>query len=197
MIEMIDLEDHQIDMVEDVAIEISVDLLMMEVIKVMEILIMETMEILEDLEFFRPLNPINIRILYENNGRPSGEADVEFSTHEEAVKAMGKDKANIQHRYIELFLNSSPSPINCNMGFGGGMPNPMGGNGGKGHMMGFDRNMGNHMGGGDNFGGGRFGGVGGNGHFYGGPHDMGGNYDSHPMEGGMGSMIGGNNYTAF
>ncbi|XP_067139942.1 heterogeneous nuclear ribonucleoprotein F-like isoform X2 [Centruroides vittatus] len=148
-------------------------------------------------DFFRPLNPINIRILYENNGRPSGEADVEFSTHEEAVKAMGKDKANIQHRYIELFLNSSPSPINCNMGFGGGMPNPMGGNGGKGHMMGFDRNMGNHMGGGDNFGGGRFGGVGGNGHFYGGPHDMGGNYDSHPMEGGMGSMIGGNNYTAF
>lgn len=33
---------------------------------------------------------MNVRIILENGGRPSGEADVEFATHEEAVKAMCK-----------------------------------------------------------------------------------------------------------
>ncbi|KAL4683535.1 hypothetical protein H8959_021229 [Pygathrix nigripes] len=37
----------------------------------------------------------------------TGEADVEFATHEDAVAAMSKDKANMQHRYVELFLNST------------------------------------------------------------------------------------------
>jgi len=33
---------------------------------------------------------VNVRIILENGGRPSGEADVEFATHEEALKAMCK-----------------------------------------------------------------------------------------------------------
>uniref|UniRef100_A0A8C0SNW1 Uncharacterized protein n=1 Tax=Canis lupus familiaris TaxID=9615 RepID=A0A8C0SNW1_CANLF len=37
----------------------------------------------------------------------AGEADVEFATHEDAGAAMSKDKANMQHRYVELFLNST------------------------------------------------------------------------------------------
>ncbi|KAJ8784194.1 hypothetical protein J1605_008524 [Eschrichtius robustus] len=37
----------------------------------------------------------------------TGEADVEFATHEDAVADMSKDKANMQHRYVELFLNST------------------------------------------------------------------------------------------
>ncbi|EHB03419.1 Heterogeneous nuclear ribonucleoprotein H3 [Heterocephalus glaber] len=42
------------------------------------------------------------------DGRAKGEADVEFVTHEDPVAAMSKDKNNMQHRYIELFLNSTP-----------------------------------------------------------------------------------------
>lgn len=53
--------------------------------------------------------PVNIKIILENGGRASGEADVEFATHEEALKAMSKDKSHMSHRYIELFLNSSPN----------------------------------------------------------------------------------------
>lgn len=33
---------------------------------------------------------MHIRIIMENNGRASGEADVEFMTHEDALKAMSK-----------------------------------------------------------------------------------------------------------
>ncbi|RLU15693.1 hypothetical protein DMN91_011448 [Ooceraea biroi] len=58
-------------------------------------------------DFFRPIDPVNVRIILENGGRPSGEADVEFASHEEAVKAMCKDKSHMSHRYIELFLNST------------------------------------------------------------------------------------------
>ncbi|XP_014211583.1 heterogeneous nuclear ribonucleoprotein H2 [Copidosoma floridanum] len=89
-------------------------------------------------DFFRPIVPVNIRIILENGGRASGEADVEFGSHEEAVKAMSKDKSHMSHRYIELFLNSSPGPSN----------NPGGGNSG-GSMLG---GIGNFCGGlGSNF----------------------------------------------
>lgn len=47
-------------------------------------------------EFFRPLQPINVQILMDDTGRASGEADVEFATHDEAVRAMNKDKANMR-----------------------------------------------------------------------------------------------------
>uniref|UniRef100_A0A2I3RE77 Zinc finger CHHC-type domain-containing protein n=1 Tax=Pan troglodytes TaxID=9598 RepID=A0A2I3RE77_PANTR len=36
----------------------------------------------------------------------TGRADVEFAAHEDAVAAMAKDKANMQHRYMEIFLNA-------------------------------------------------------------------------------------------
>ncbi|CAG9787499.1 unnamed protein product [Diatraea saccharalis] len=95
--------------------------------------------------FFKPIRPANINILYDNSGRPSGEADVEFECHEDAMRrkriasfmsrvdrsdnavvkalaerlvqtAMRRDKNHMDHRYIELFLNSSP-------GGGGFKPN--------------------------------------------------------------------------
>ncbi|XP_043849683.1 heterogeneous nuclear ribonucleoprotein H-like [Dromiciops gliroides] len=57
-------------------------------------------------EFFSPLKPVGAYIETGPDGRVTGEADVEFATHEDAVAAMAKDKANMQHRYIELFLKS-------------------------------------------------------------------------------------------
>ncbi|XP_015590172.1 heterogeneous nuclear ribonucleoprotein H2 [Cephus cinctus] len=78
-------------------------------------------------DFFRPVVPVNIRIILENSGRASGEADVEFATHEEAVKAMSKDKSHMSHRYIELFLNSSSGSSGMSLGgignFCGGLGN--------------------------------------------------------------------------
>ncbi|ENN83605.1 hypothetical protein YQE_00040, partial [Dendroctonus ponderosae] len=55
----------------------------------------------------KPTIPVTINILTEPSGRPSGEADVTFASHEDAVRAMSKDKSHMSHRYIELFLNSS------------------------------------------------------------------------------------------
>lgn len=57
------------------------------------------------IKFFKPFNPIKIHIICDKSGRSSGEADVEFATHEEATEAMIKDKQHIKTRYIELFLN--------------------------------------------------------------------------------------------
>ncbi|XP_032623959.2 G-rich sequence factor 1 [Chelonoidis abingdonii] len=58
--------------------------------------------------FFAPLKPARITMEYNSSGKATGEADVHFETHEDAVAAMAKDRSHVQHRYIELFLNSSP-----------------------------------------------------------------------------------------
>ncbi|XP_019869700.2 heterogeneous nuclear ribonucleoprotein H-like [Aethina tumida] len=71
-------------------------------------------------DFFRPIIPVSIRLLQDNTGRASGEADVEFASHDDALRAMSKDKSNMQHRYIELFLNSSGMVNGGGNGGGGG-----------------------------------------------------------------------------
>ncbi|XP_006824910.1 heterogeneous nuclear ribonucleoprotein H3-like isoform X2 [Saccoglossus kowalevskii] len=78
-------------------------------------------------QFFQPVNPTKVHIQYESGGRATGEADVEFATHEDAVAGMSKDKAHMQHRYIELFLNSSQGSM-----VGGGGGGSVGGGGGTG-----------------------------------------------------------------
>ncbi|XP_023015742.1 heterogeneous nuclear ribonucleoprotein H [Leptinotarsa decemlineata] len=70
-------------------------------------------------DFFKPVVPINVSLLQDSMGRASGEADVEFATHEDAVRAMSKDKGHMQHRYIELFLNSAGSSSNGGNAYGG------------------------------------------------------------------------------
>ncbi|ELT99751.1 hypothetical protein CAPTEDRAFT_226859 [Capitella teleta] len=58
-------------------------------------------------EFFKPLAPVNIAIHYMPDGKASGQADVDFATHQEASEAMSRDRESMEHRYIELFLKSS------------------------------------------------------------------------------------------
>uniref|UniRef100_UPI00398E962A G-rich sequence factor 1-like isoform X2 n=1 Tax=Pristiophorus japonicus TaxID=55135 RepID=UPI00398E962A len=62
-------------------------------------------------KFFQPVRPVRIIVEYGPDGKATGEADVHFATHEDAVAAMTKDKSHMQHRYIELYLNSSCSGI--------------------------------------------------------------------------------------
>eukprot|EP00117_Sycon_ciliatum_P024212 scpid98834/ scgid5541/ Heterogeneous nuclear ribonucleoprotein F; Heterogeneous nuclear ribonucleoprotein F, N-terminally processed len=75
-------------------------------------------------EFFRPEIPSYINITFDHSGRPSGMADVSFSTPEEAQGAMRHDRQSMGHRYIELFLRNGP---NDDSG-----PGPHGGGGGGG-----------------------------------------------------------------
>lgn len=54
-------------------------------------------------KFFAPLNPVEVRILYEDSGRAKGQCDVDFASYADVESAMQKDKQNMGHRYIELF----------------------------------------------------------------------------------------------
>nr|CDS28717.2 heterogeneous nuclear ribonucleoprotein [Hymenolepis microstoma] len=83
--------------------------------------------------FFTPVQPLNVQIHYNVQGRPNGEADAEFATHDEACEAMKKDREKIGSRYIELFLESCPdrhsgvggpgsNPATPSTRYGGGAP---------------------------------------------------------------------------
>lgn len=48
------------------------------------------------LQFFAPLHPVRVRIDVGPNGKSTGEADVEFASHEDAVSAMSKDKNHMR-----------------------------------------------------------------------------------------------------
>ncbi|UYV70363.1 HNRNPH1 [Cordylochernes scorpioides] len=69
-------------------------------------------------DFFKPVSIMDIRLIFDKTGKPSGEAEVLFYTHEDAVEGMKKDKEYMQTRYIELFLSSSPASYPG--GYGGG-----------------------------------------------------------------------------
>ncbi|XP_026080450.1 heterogeneous nuclear ribonucleoprotein H3 isoform X8 [Carassius auratus] len=81
--------------------------------------------------FFAPFLPVRVHIDVGPNGKSTGEADVEFGSHEDAVSAMSKDKNHMQHRYIELFLNSTSSGLS-EMGRGGGFYGNSAGMGSRG-----------------------------------------------------------------
>lgn len=48
------------------------------------------------MQFFSPLNPLRVHIDVAPNGKSTGEADVEFRSHEDAVAAMSKDKNHMR-----------------------------------------------------------------------------------------------------
>ncbi|XP_035513756.1 G-rich sequence factor 1 [Morone saxatilis] len=58
--------------------------------------------------FFSPLVVSKILIECGPQGKPSGEASIYFSCHQDAVAAMSRDREFIGDRYIELFLNTGP-----------------------------------------------------------------------------------------
>ena len=47
-------------------------------------------------QFFSPLSPLRVHIDVGPNGKSTGEADVEFRSHEDAVSAMTKDKNHMR-----------------------------------------------------------------------------------------------------
>lgn len=59
--------------------------------------------------FFSPLVPANVYLEYGKDGRLNGEADVTFASYQDAQSAMKKDRATMQHRYIELFARFDES----------------------------------------------------------------------------------------
>ncbi|XP_060738655.1 G-rich sequence factor 1 [Tachysurus vachellii] len=59
------------------------------------------------INFFHPIRVAKVLIEYGPDGRPCGEAAAHFTTRQDALEAMTKDKQYIQDRYIELYLNSS------------------------------------------------------------------------------------------
>ena len=62
--------------------------------------------------FFSPIRPVKINFLFERDGRPSGECECDFGSHNEACEAMKYDKKFIGNRYIELFLVSGSMASN-------------------------------------------------------------------------------------
>uniref|UniRef100_A0A1I8JQX1 RRM domain-containing protein n=1 Tax=Macrostomum lignano TaxID=282301 RepID=A0A1I8JQX1_9PLAT len=56
-------------------------------------------------EFFHGYTIVKdgILMVYNDSGKPSGEAYVQFTAPDVAMRAMSKNKENMGHRYIELF----------------------------------------------------------------------------------------------
>lgn len=52
------------------------------------------------------LQPTGIHLVLGNNGRPNGEAFVEFGSEEQADAALAKDRGSIGSRYVEVFRSN-------------------------------------------------------------------------------------------
>ncbi|XP_072480546.1 G-rich sequence factor 1 isoform X2 [Notamacropus eugenii] len=54
------------------------------------------------INFFAPLKPVRITMEYSSSGKATGEADVHFETHEDALAAMGKDRSHVRHHHVKI-----------------------------------------------------------------------------------------------
>ena len=65
------------------------------------------------LEFFRgiPLERESIALTLTPEGRPKGEAYVDFPTEESQKEALGRHKEAMGERYIELFLSTKANMV--------------------------------------------------------------------------------------
>ncbi|XP_027744993.1 G-rich sequence factor 1 isoform X2 [Empidonax traillii] len=57
------------------------------------------------INFFAPLRPTRILVEYNSQGDATGEAEVHFESHEDAVAAMAKEGSQMECSAVELFLN--------------------------------------------------------------------------------------------
>ncbi|XP_054845809.1 G-rich sequence factor 1 isoform X2 [Eublepharis macularius] len=48
------------------------------------------------INFFAPLKPVRVTMEYNSSGKATGEADVHFETHEDAVAAMAKNRSHVR-----------------------------------------------------------------------------------------------------
>lgn len=55
-------------------------------------------------DFFLPIQHVLREFEFGRQGRRTGEVNIDFATHQEAVEATKKHRTNMQHCYIELFL---------------------------------------------------------------------------------------------
>ncbi|NXQ62657.1 GRSF1 factor, partial [Anthoscopus minutus] len=60
------------------------------------------------INFFAPLKPTRILVEYNSHGDATGEVDVHFESHEDAVAAMAKEGSQMEGRAIQLFLRAHP-----------------------------------------------------------------------------------------
>ncbi|XP_064005785.1 G-rich sequence factor 1 [Pogoniulus pusillus] len=60
------------------------------------------------INFFAPLKPTRIMVEYNSNGEATGEAEVHFESHEDAVAAMAKEGSQLECGAVKLFLNQHP-----------------------------------------------------------------------------------------
>lgn len=134
--------------------------------------------------------PYGITITMDQDGRPSGDAYVEFASLEAREQAMEKNKEKIRHRYIEIFKCSKHDVkyVTQSNQFGGGFSQGMGFRPGPYDRpgMGFSGRGGGRGGGmmGMSMGGGMNMSNGGSGGFGGGNGNRGGRGAGGPMRGG-------------
>lgn len=74
-------------------------------------------------EFFDPIIPQHIQIVFTRQGRPSGEAEVSFGNYNDLTTALLKDKEYLGNRYVELFNESNGNTGNNPVAYPG-PPNP-------------------------------------------------------------------------
>ena len=55
-------------------------------------------------DFFQPVKLLAVRILMNNDNRPSGEADVAFYTHDDAAGSMNKNRQHLGNSQISWNL---------------------------------------------------------------------------------------------
>ncbi|XP_027554292.1 G-rich sequence factor 1 isoform X2 [Neopelma chrysocephalum] len=66
------------------------------------------------INFFAPLRPTRILVEYNSQGDATGEVEVHFESHEDAVAAMAKEGSQMKSSAVDLFLNEHPkAKENC------------------------------------------------------------------------------------